>query len=69
MLLDDPIHHLFGIAASRLDELVDSSLVSIQGYSVVTQDRKRGRGVILIALYSQKAQSQRIVLITNNTER
>ena len=53
MLLDDPTYHLFGVAETRLDESVESSLVRIQGYSVIRQDRNRGGGAILLYVHNK----------------
>ena len=53
VLLDHPTTHLFGIAKARLDESVDSSLVGIQGYSVMRQDSNRGGSGILLYIYNK----------------
>ena len=54
--MDDSSCHLFGVAESRLDDLVDDHLVKIKCYSIIRQDRNTtGGGVLLYVRNDLKA--------------
>ena len=56
-LLNDPSFDVMGVAESRLGDAVDDHLVSINGYSIIRQDRNtQGGGVILYIHNTLRAQ-------------
>ena len=63
-LYQNPSYHLFGIAESKLDPVVDNCLVHVYGYTLVRQDRKlEGGGVALYVRSTLKVK----ILVTSNT--
>ena len=46
LLMDDPSYYIFGLGETRLGPTIDDSLIQVEGFSVVQQDRNtRGGGV------------------------
>ena len=56
MLLEDSSYHIFGEAEYRLGQKVNDSIVDIEGYSCIRQDRNtEGGGIILYVRNTLKA--------------
>ena len=65
ILLDDPSYDIMGVAESRLSNKVDDHLVSVNGYSILRQDRNtEGGGVILYLRNNLRAK----ILASSDTE-
>ena len=48
LLLDDPSYHIFGVIETRLGPTVEDSLIQVEGFSIVRQDRNTGEGGIAL---------------------
>ena len=63
ILIEDPSYDIMGVAESRLGNEVDDHFVSVNGYSILRQDRNtEGGGVIL---YMRNTLRAKILASTN----
>ena len=47
-MINDPSYDIIGVAESRLGDMVDDHIMSVNGYSILRQDRSAGRGGVIL---------------------
>ena len=63
----DSSYHIFGVAESRLGEVVEDPIVGVEGYSVLRQDRNTEEGGVL--LYVRNDLKAKVLLRSNTSQK